>query len=110
MAWFGIMWSLIHDYLIMILVGYEDGYGGRPTRNLAEQATNSSVLLLAPEETTRKDPLNDFEPYTGGWNITSKHYWAVSNREPLYLITRCDSNLLYSLLTYKYHVLLSCCV
>ncbi|KAL8171145.1 hypothetical protein V2J09_022949 [Rumex salicifolius] len=37
--------------------------------------TNSS-LVLAPKRTRRKDPLDDFKFYTGGWNISDRHYWA----------------------------------
>ncbi|XP_023545423.1 uncharacterized protein LOC111804854 [Cucurbita pepo subsp. pepo] len=52
----------------------------RAGRSLAEQnpAGNSS-LILAEERTQRKDPLDDFKPYMGGWNISSQHYWAVSS-------------------------------
>ncbi|KAJ0644654.1 putative transmembrane protein [Helianthus annuus] len=38
----------------------------------------NSSLVLAQERTTRKDPLDDFKKYRGGWNISEKHYWAVS--------------------------------
>ncbi|XP_022730100.1 uncharacterized protein LOC111285111 [Durio zibethinus] len=46
-------------------------------RNLAEgsEADNSS-LILAEKRTYRRDPLNDFKKYTGGWNISNEHYWA----------------------------------
>uniref|UniRef100_A0A9I9CJ94 Transmembrane protein n=1 Tax=Cucumis melo TaxID=3656 RepID=A0A9I9CJ94_CUCME len=49
----------------------------RSGRSLAEQdpAVNSS-LILAEDRTRRKDPLDDFKPYTGGWNISNQHYWA----------------------------------
>ncbi|XP_023538164.1 uncharacterized protein LOC111799017 [Cucurbita pepo subsp. pepo] len=49
----------------------------RSRRSLAEQnpAANSS-LILARERTNRTDPLANFKPYTGGWNIGNKHYWA----------------------------------
>lgn len=52
----------------------------RTGRSLAEQdpAVNSS-LVLAEDRTRRKDPLDDFKPYTGGWNISNQHYWAVSS-------------------------------
>ncbi|KAK6942208.1 hypothetical protein RJ641_027585 [Dillenia turbinata] len=33
-------------------------------------------MILAAERTRRKDPLNYFKHYTGGWNISDKHYWA----------------------------------
>ncbi|KAG6526704.1 hypothetical protein ZIOFF_016705 [Zingiber officinale] len=36
---------------------------------------NSSFVLAAPR-THRKDPLDGFHRYTGGWNISEKHYWA----------------------------------
>ncbi|KAJ8753234.1 hypothetical protein K2173_017842 [Erythroxylum novogranatense] len=43
-------------------------------RHLAEE--NSSSLVLAAERTRRRDPLNDFKLYTGGYNISNKHYAA----------------------------------
>ncbi|KAL2471883.1 hypothetical protein Adt_40019 [Abeliophyllum distichum] len=36
----------------------------------------NSTLVLAAERTYRKDPLNDFKKYTGGWNLGDHHYWA----------------------------------
>ncbi|KAG7023477.1 hypothetical protein SDJN02_14502, partial [Cucurbita argyrosperma subsp. argyrosperma] len=45
-------------------------------RNLAEATVGNSSLILAKSRTYRKDPLNNFARYTGGWNITNKHYWA----------------------------------
>lgn len=35
-------------------------------------------LVLAAERTRRKDPLDGFKTYTRGWNISERHYWAVS--------------------------------
>ncbi|KAK9054648.1 hypothetical protein SSX86_025727 [Deinandra increscens subsp. villosa] len=35
---------------------------------------NSSSLILADQRTRRKDPMNDFKYYTGGWNISDDHY------------------------------------
>lgn len=43
-----------------------------------ENGSSSSSLVLAQERTTRKDPLNKFKKYRGGWNIKERHYWAVS--------------------------------
>ncbi|KAL8498746.1 hypothetical protein ACS0TY_021899 [Phlomoides rotata] len=43
--------------------------------NSSEEEMDSS-LVLAPRKTYRKDPLNDFKMYTGGWNISNPHYWA----------------------------------
>ncbi|KAJ0714221.1 putative transmembrane protein [Helianthus annuus] len=42
-----------------------------------EQKNKNASLVLAQERTTRKDPLNKFRKYTGGWNIKERHYWAV---------------------------------
>lgn len=39
-------------------------------------AENSSFVLAA-KRTYRKDPLNGFNRYIGGWNITNIDYWAV---------------------------------
>ncbi|XWS17054.1 hypothetical protein CRYUN_Cryun33cG0034900 [Craigia yunnanensis] len=46
-------------------------------RNLAEgsEGRNSS-LILAEKRTHRRDPLDHFKKYTGGWNISNEHYWA----------------------------------
>ncbi|KAL4592339.1 hypothetical protein LXL04_005330 [Taraxacum kok-saghyz] len=43
-----------------------------------EQKNGNSSLVLAQERTTRKDPLDKFKKYRGGWNIKERHYWAVS--------------------------------
>ncbi|KAL3511940.1 hypothetical protein ACH5RR_024657 [Cinchona calisaya] len=49
---------------------------------------NSSTLILAAERTHRKDPFDGFNYYTGGWNITNKHYVAsaVFTAAPLFLV------------------------
>ncbi|KAH9310909.1 hypothetical protein KI387_025944, partial [Taxus chinensis] len=36
----------------------------------------NSSLILAGHRTHRRDPLDDFKRYGGGWNITNQHYWA----------------------------------
>ncbi|KAJ0663755.1 putative transmembrane protein [Helianthus annuus] len=41
-----------------------------------EQKNKNASLVLAQERTTRKDPLNKFRKYKGGWNIKERHYWA----------------------------------
>ncbi|KAG8636360.1 hypothetical protein MANES_16G125400v8 [Manihot esculenta] len=41
------------------------------------EPVESSTLVLAPRRTYRKDPLDGFKRYTGGWNISSRHYWAA---------------------------------
>lgn len=64
-----------------------EGYGGAVERGERERflADNSSdeevntTLILAAKRTQRKDPLNDFHEYRGGWNISNTHYWAVSS-------------------------------
>ncbi|KAG6425311.1 hypothetical protein SASPL_115739 [Salvia splendens] len=49
---------------------------------------NETVLVLAKERTRRKDPLDDRRYYTGGWNITNKHYFAsvLYTGTPLFLV------------------------
>ncbi|XP_042418288.1 uncharacterized protein LOC122006747 [Zingiber officinale] len=46
----------------------------------APAATNLTVdnssFVLAAQRTHRKDPLDGFSRYTGGWNISELHYWA----------------------------------
>ncbi|GJM90411.1 hypothetical protein PR202_ga06688 [Eleusine coracana subsp. coracana] len=47
------------------------------TAAAAAAGTNSSFILAAAQ-THRKDPLRGLSYYTGGWNISDEHYWAVS--------------------------------
>lgn len=42
----------------------------------ASAAGAESPFLLAAARTHRKDPLAGLRYYTGGWNISSDHYWA----------------------------------
>ncbi|XP_015871217.3 uncharacterized protein LOC107408348 [Ziziphus jujuba] len=42
----------------------------------AVEPVEFSSFVLAAERTNRKDPLNGFKRYTGGWNISERHYWA----------------------------------
>ncbi|KAL5212135.1 hypothetical protein ABZP36_022982 [Zizania latifolia] len=58
-----------------------DRYGLPVRRSIAEapvdiNVTTNSSFILAQERTYRKDPLNGFRKYTGGWNISELHYWA----------------------------------
>ena len=47
-------------------------------RIVAETVEGNASLTLAAKNTYRRDPINHFNRYTGGWNITNRHYWAVS--------------------------------
>lgn len=40
------------------------------------EIVGNSSHVLAARRTYRRDPLNDFEKYSGGWNISEGHYWA----------------------------------
>ncbi|EAZ24962.1 hypothetical protein OsJ_08742 [Oryza sativa Japonica Group] len=58
-----------------------DRYGFVARRSIAEapvdvNVTTNSSFVLAQERTYRKDPLNGFRKYTGGWNISEVHYMA----------------------------------
>lgn len=48
-------------------------------RSMAEgnATANNTSLILAQGRTNRKDPLDNFKRYTGGWNISNRHYIAV---------------------------------
>lgn len=50
---------------------------GRLVLENAGSAQNLS-LILAAQRTKRIDPTDHFKHYTGGWNISNKHYFAVS--------------------------------
>ncbi|KAK8962266.1 hypothetical protein KSP40_PGU009161 [Platanthera guangdongensis] len=55
-------------------------YGFMAFRRLSVEVssnlTSNSSFALAAKRTERRDPLNNFEDYTGGWNISNRHYWA----------------------------------
>lgn len=55
---------------------------GSPSGSVVEgpimEPVDHSLFVLAAERTRRKDPLNGFQAYTSGWNISDRHYWAVS--------------------------------
>ncbi|KAK4401291.1 hypothetical protein Sango_1235200 [Sesamum angolense] len=51
-------------------------YDNSTTTEQQDQVDSTDHLVLAPRRTYRKDPLNHFKRYTGGWNITNPHYWA----------------------------------
>ncbi|KAL5547702.1 hypothetical protein UlMin_002933 [Ulmus minor] len=72
--------SHLHYTIPIPGVSVEEKGGGflewRTRRALAEETVNNSSLILAETRTTRKDPLNGFTRYTGGWNISNEHYWA----------------------------------
>ncbi|KAI5355158.1 PREDICTED: transmembrane [Prunus dulcis] len=59
---------------------YEVGFQWGSGRSLVEgpfgEPVESSSIVLAAQRTQRKDPLNGFKRYTGGWNISDHHYWA----------------------------------
>lgn len=72
------------DTLFPASEGYGEESGGAVERGergrfLADNSSDEEVnttLILAAKRTQRKDPLNDFHEYRGGWNISNKHYWA----------------------------------
>ncbi|KAL6974024.1 hypothetical protein U1Q18_028207 [Sarracenia purpurea var. burkii] len=59
------------------------------TRRFLDEASNeSTTLILAANRTHRRDPINGFKYYEGGWNITSQHYFSslVFSSAPLFII------------------------
>lgn len=49
------------------------------SRKFTAETSNKTYLILAANRTHREDPSNNFEFYTGGWNITNEHYLFVSS-------------------------------
>lgn len=45
-----------------------------------------NTLILAANRTDRPDFLRGFHRYHGGWDISDRHYWAVSALVPLFII------------------------
>ncbi|XP_050366130.1 uncharacterized protein LOC126784690 [Argentina anserina] len=55
----------------------EVGFSGRSLVEAPYSAPiETSSVVLAAQRTRRKDPLDGFKRYTGGWNISERHYWA----------------------------------
>ncbi|XP_054807352.1 uncharacterized protein LOC129309698 isoform X2 [Prosopis cineraria] len=55
---------------------YFDVLPWKTRRLLANETTANSSLVLAQDRTRRKDPLDHFNRYAGGWNISNQHYIA----------------------------------
>lgn len=73
-------------FLTWVFAGGGGGGGGEAhvvvalRRSVAVASEGNTSFVLAAERTQRrKDPLNGFRDYTGGWNISNQHYWAVSS-------------------------------
>lgn len=68
----------LHVWNVHVDVGLN--FLGRSLLEVMAPATAkpSSSFILAQERTHRKDPLDNYNYYSGGWNISDKHYWVVS--------------------------------
>ncbi|XP_057776512.1 uncharacterized protein LOC130995293 [Salvia miltiorrhiza] len=59
---------------------FYDAFQPSPETSLAPNNLDGQdldpTLVLAPRRTYRKDPLDHFQMYTAGWNLTNRHYWA----------------------------------
>ncbi|XP_020583555.1 uncharacterized protein LOC110026779 [Phalaenopsis equestris] len=55
---------------------------------ISTKLVNNNSFVLASKRTERRDPLNNFKDYTGGWNISNRHYWASVgfSAAPLFVI------------------------
>ncbi|KAH0457440.1 hypothetical protein IEQ34_012755 [Dendrobium chrysotoxum] len=60
----------------------------RSVGEISTKLVNNNSFVLASERTERRDPLNNFKDYTGGWNISNRHYWASVGftAAPLFII------------------------
>jgi hypothetical protein len=71
-----VMFFPVVFYVIEVFVGRE--YGGvvqwNTRRSLAEGSAGNSSLILVETRTYMKDPLDGFNRYNGGWNISNQHY------------------------------------
>ncbi|KAF0902878.1 hypothetical protein E2562_019170 [Oryza meyeriana var. granulata] len=59
--------------LVLLLIVFASFFANAAA---AVSTTNSSSFVLAAAQTRRKDPLRGLRYYTGGWNISDKHYLA----------------------------------
>ena len=56
----------------------EKGNTMRRIRRRSVAETSERIMILAENDTYRRDPLDHFHRYSGGWNISNEHYWGVS--------------------------------
>lgn len=49
------------------------------TPPVGDVPVENSSFVLAEQRTHRRDPLDGYKKYIGGWNISNEHYWAVSS-------------------------------
>ncbi|XVF74810.1 hypothetical protein PTKIN_Ptkin13bG0141000 [Pterospermum kingtungense] len=63
-------------FLFLILSTFFSLPHGNSPAKLDEGKSGNGSLILAGKETYRKDPLDDFNYYKGGWNIADIHYMA----------------------------------
>lgn len=78
-----VFWIVSISLLVCLIHAESYGVG---KRSLLQDVENSS-LILASQETHRKDPFDSFNYYTHGWNISNKHYIAslAYSAAPLFL-------------------------
>lgn len=58
------------------LVNWRRSVAEAPT--VGDVPVENSSFVLAEKRTHRRDPLDGYKKYNGGWNISNNHYWAVS--------------------------------
>ncbi|CAI5999561.1 unnamed protein product [Closterium sp. NIES-64] len=58
-------------------IGQSGAAATRRRGMLGTIVVNNETILLVPDRTARRDPMNGLRPYTGGWNPADQHYWAV---------------------------------
>ncbi|KAK9141784.1 hypothetical protein Syun_011184 [Stephania yunnanensis] len=80
---------IVYSTIVLIFLFSADCFSQNPNSGLVSLATRrfvaevagdgfvgNSTLLLAEDRTRRKDPLDGYKKYGGGWNISNEHYWA----------------------------------
>lgn len=99
MVWLMVMHCLLW-FLKWGLAGWGegDGIGLYSRRGLVGEeiasgpsdiSAENTSFVLAAERTHRKDPLEGYKRYAGGWNISDQHYWAVSSSRIPKLVSGC---------------------
>ncbi|GAB4854620.1 hypothetical protein Ancab_023203 [Ancistrocladus abbreviatus] len=66
-------WESEGNYGGVVSFGVRRSFSEGP---ISDGYVQSSTMVLAPRRTHRRDPLNGFRYYTGGWNISERHYLA----------------------------------
>ncbi|KAI4379883.1 hypothetical protein MLD38_006124 [Melastoma candidum] len=91
-------------------VAAERDFVGEPPMYSTDPFEDTTVVVLAAQRTYRKDPLDGFKKYSGGWNLRDRHYLASAGftAAPLFTMAAIWA-LIFGVSLLVFFVSLCCC-